>query len=144
VLRTPVVGTSVYYALVSSQAIERELRTHIYYDPAMVTPAVVQDQYTFAHQPGSQYAAAAFLAGRLSLPMRLAFSSLESPTLLLWGRDAYYTPVGDAMDLLYRCPAARLEVLDDCGMLPHDERAGEFLSRVNPFLRALPPMTQAA
>lgn len=137
-LRTPVLGTSVYYGMVSQRAIERELREHIYFDPHMVTPAVVQDQYVFAHQPGSEYAAAAFIAGRLSLPMRLAFSSLEQSALLVWGRDAYYTPVGDAMDLLYRCPTARLEVLDECGMLPHDERAGEFLQRVTPFLRVEP------
>ena len=103
-LRIPVLGESVYYYLLSYPALERELRTHIYFDPDMVTPAVVKDLYTFAHQPGSRFAAAAFIAGRLSLPMRLGFASVESPVLLVWGRDAYYTPVGDAMDLLYRCP----------------------------------------
>ena len=134
-LRSPVLGASLYNAMVSRRAITEELRRHIYYDPAMATPAVVNDLYTFAHQPGSRYAAAAFISGRLSLPMRLAFSSLTQPALLIWGHDAYYTPVGDAMDLLYRHPQARLEILDECGMLPQDEKAGEFLQLTEDFLR---------
>jgi pimeloyl-ACP methyl ester carboxylesterase len=134
-LRSPVLGTSLYNAIMSRKSLAEELRRHIYYDPAMVAPAVVNDLYTFAHQPGSQYSAAAYFAGRLSLPMRLAFSSLEQPALLVWGRDAYYTPVGDAMDLLYRHPQAQLEIIDECGMIPHDEKAGEFLLVTEKFLR---------
>jgi len=143
-MRAPVLGTSLYNAVVSRQAMLEELRRHVYYDPAMVTDAVVNDLYTFAHQPGSQYAAAAFMSGRLSLPMRLAFSSLALPTLLLWGRDAYYTPVADAADLLYRHPQAKLEILDECGMIPHDEKAGEFLQLAEPFLRKAEGEEQAA
>lgn len=135
VMRTPVLGTSVYNAMMSRQAMLEELRRHVYYDPAMVTDAVLNDLYTFAHQPGSRYAVAAFLSGRLSLPMRLAFSSLSLSTLLIWGRDAYYTPVADAADLLYRHPQAKLEILDECGMIPHDEKAGEFLTLVEDFLQ---------
>ncbi|MHB0938917.1 MAG: alpha/beta fold hydrolase [Armatimonadota bacterium] len=143
-MRAPVLGTSLYNAMVSRQAMTEELRRHIYYDPAMATDAVVNDLYTFAHQPGSQYAAAAFMAGRLCLPMRMAFSSLSVPTLMIWGRDAYYTPVGEAMDLLYRHPQARLEILDECGMLPHDEKAGEFLQLATEFLRKPAGGVQAA
>jgi len=143
-LRSPLLGTSLYNTIVSRQAMTEELRRHIYFDPAMATPAVVSDQYTFAHQPGSRYAAAAYLAGRLSLPMRLAFSSLTQPVLLVWGSDAYYTPVGDAMDLLYRHPQAQLEILEDCGMLPQDEKAGEFLQVAEAFLRKSLGEVQAA
>jgi len=143
-MRTPVLGTSLYNTMVSRQAMTEELRRHIYYDPAMASEAVVNDLYTYAHQPGSQYAAAAFVSGRLSLPMRLAFSSLAQPALLIWGRDAYYTPVGEAMDLLYRHPQAKLEILDECGMLPHDEKAGEFLQLTEDFLRKVEGEEQAA
>ena len=134
-LRTPVLGTSLYNNLVSSGNIERELITHDYYDASMATADVVETEYAFAHLPGSQYAAAAFLAGRLDLPMRLAFASLSQPVLLIWGRDAFYTPVSEAADLLFRLPSARLEVLDECGMLPHDEKAGEFIHLVDDFLQ---------
>lgn len=143
-LRLPLLGTSLYYTLVSMQMIERELSEHVYYNPAQVTPALVEELYAATHQPGSRYAAAAFIAGRLDLPMRLAFSSLTQPTLLVWGHESYYTPVAEAADLLYRHPAARLVFIDECGMLPHDEKAGDFLSRVGDFLSGYETGEEAA
>lgn len=132
-LHTPVVGTSLYYALVSRAAIEQALRVHYYHDPSMVTSGLVDYIHTAAHQPGSQYAAAAFLAGRLNLPMRMAFAALTQPTQMFWGREAFFTPLSDAADLLYRDPRASLEVVADCGMFPHDEKAGAFLQGVQAF-----------
>ncbi|HEY3377874.1 MAG TPA: alpha/beta fold hydrolase [Armatimonadota bacterium] len=134
IMQAPVVGTSIYYSLVSRPGIERELREHIYYDPTFVTPEMVDFLHASAHQPGSQHAAVAFVTGLLDLPMRMAFADIDQPTLLIWGRDAEYTPVGDAADLLYRDPKAQLSIFDDCGMLPHDEKAGEFIRTVRPFL----------
>ncbi|HEY3415471.1 MAG TPA: hypothetical protein VGM23_01190, partial [Armatimonadota bacterium] len=130
----PVVGTSTYFAMMTMHGIERELKEHIYADPTLVTPEMVEQLYIASHQPGGQYAAAAYLSGRLDLPMRLAFADLDRPTLLVWGRDAYYTPLTDAADLLYRSPQAKLEILNDCGMLPHDEKAGEFIRLARDFL----------
>jgi pimeloyl-ACP methyl ester carboxylesterase len=144
-LKVPVFGESAYNAMVSYAAIEHELKGHVYYDPLLVSPAMVHTQYVLAHQPGARYAAAAFIAGRLDLPMRMAFSLLQKPVLILWGQDAFYTPVSDAVDLLYRHPNARLEILDECGMLPHDERAGEFLRlTVDFFTRPEAMMGEAA
>lgn len=133
-LRAPVLGTSLYNALVASPNIERELLEHVYFDPTAITPETVSQLYTAAHQPGSKYAATAFITGRLDLPMRQAFSSLSQPVLLVWGREAYYTPITDAADLLFRHPQARMVILDECGMLPHDEKAGDFLLLVRDFL----------
>lgn len=133
-LRAPVLGTSLYNSLVSQRNIERELQLHAFYDPAMATPGLVRYLYVSAHQPGSQYAAAAFISGHLDLPLRMDFAALTQPVLIIWGRDAYYTPIGDAADLLFRHPEARLEILDECGMLPHDEKAGEFLRLTRDFL----------
>ena len=133
-LRSPILGTALYNSLVTAGNIEQELITHYYYDASMVTLDVVDTLYAFAHQPGSQYAAAAFMTGRLGLPLRLAFSSLTQPVLLLWSRDAYYTPIIEAADLLYRHPETRLEIIEECGMLPHDEKAGEVIHLVSDFL----------
>ncbi len=99
-VRAPVLSSSLYYAITSRWALERELKTRIYFDPDQVTPDMVDFLYAASHQPGSQYAASAFIAGQLDLPMRMAFSALTQPVLIVWGRDAYYTPVGEAADLL--------------------------------------------
>ena len=44
----------------------------------------------------------------------------------------------------YRHPQAKLEILDECGMIPHDEKAGEFLQLAEPFLRKAEGEEQAA
>jgi len=143
-LSSPVLGASLYNSLMSCRNIAHELREHIYYDPTQVTPEMVDCLHTAAHQPGAQRAGAAYFAGRLDLPMRMAFADLLQPVLLAWGRDAYYTPVEDSADLLFRHPQARLEFFDECGMLPHDEKAGEFLRLVREFFGQAMPGELAA
>jgi len=133
VLDAPILGTSIYNSIVSMRGIEQELNLHVYYDPTFVTPDMVQYLYVAAHQRGSRHAAAAFISGRLDLPMRMAFADISQPVLIIWGRDAYYTPIGDAADLLYRNPKARLQIFDDCGALPQDEKAGEFIRTARDF-----------
>lgn len=144
VLDSPLLGTSIYNSIVSKRNIERELREHTYYDELMATPELVQFLYASSHQRGCQHAAAAFVSGKLDLPMRMAFSDLTQPVLVIWGRDAFYTPVGDAADLLYRHPQARLNIYDNCGMLPQDEKAGDFLRDVRDFFEAVNPGEMAA
>ncbi len=134
VLRSPVLGTSIYNYFVSRGGIRRELIDHIFYDPTLVTPELVNQLYAAAHQPGSQFPTAAYLSGRLDLPMRMAFTALKQPVLLVWGGQAHYTPEEDAADLLFRAPHARLTVFDECGMLPHDEQAGQFIRASYDFL----------
>jgi pimeloyl-ACP methyl ester carboxylesterase len=74
----------------------------------------------------------------------LPFSALTQPTMLVYGSNAYYTPVADAADLVYRYPQARLTVIQNSGMLPHDEEAGDFLYVVNDFLASVTGEEQAA
>lgn len=143
-LRAPVLGTSLYYALATHDTIEQDLRERRYFDPTAVTPEMVDAVYQSAHQPGAGYPMAAAWTGKLDLPLRPAFSALEQPTLMVWGRHAADTPVREAADLQYRQPHARLVVMDRCAMLPHDERAGEFLSVVRDFLHGAEASEQAA
>lgn len=141
---TPVFGTTAYYHVAARANIERELKEHIYYDPAMVTPDVVDTLYASAHQSGSQYAVGALMAGQLDLPMRLAFADLQQPVMLIWGREAAYTPVSDATDLLVRAPQSTLQVIDACGMLPQDEHAGETIRLLREFFAHDMPGEMAA
>jgi pimeloyl-ACP methyl ester carboxylesterase len=120
--------------MMSMAGIESYLKERVYYDPTFVSPDMVRFLHSCAHQRGSQFGAAAFIAGRLDLPMRMAFSDISQPVLMVWGADAFYTPLSDSVDLLYRHPQAQLVVLEHCGMLPQDEKAGEFIRLVRDFL----------
>ena len=137
-LRTPIVGTTLYNLLVSTPSIRYFYAREGYYDTSRIDPATVQYTWDSAHQPGARYAPASFAAGTLDPEFDLAteLAVLETPATLVWGRDAGLVPLRDGRDL---AEAADLElvVIDYATQLPHAEHPDEFVE----YLRAeLPPV----
>ena len=67
-----------------------------------------------------------------SLPHYLG--RVNTPTLLVWGRQDAIIPVECGEMFQQALPNARLEVIDHCGHSPALEKPGEFLAAVNGFL----------
>jgi len=56
----------MYNVLVSNEnAIQSQYKSHVYADPANVTPEIVQSRYALTKKPGARYVPAAFLTGLL-------------------------------------------------------------------------------
>jgi len=55
---------------------------------------------------------------------------VEVPTLVVWGAEDRIIPAGAGHRIHEAIPVSRLEVVLDCGHLPHVEKAGEFSSIV--------------
>ncbi len=94
-VRTPIVGTTVYNLLASKPSIRYFYDRDGYYDSAAIDDAKVAYAWKGAHQPGSRYASASFAAGTLDPDVDLAttLAELEVPTTLVWGRDAELVPL---------------------------------------------------
>jgi pimeloyl-ACP methyl ester carboxylesterase len=137
-LRTPVLGTSVYNAIASRASIRKYLATRIYADPTRVTDEVVDAYYTSAHQPGGDNALPSFVSGYLNANVAEAFKGVVDLPLIVWGAEAKQTPVSQAEAFLQANPNAKLEVIEGAGMLPHDENPEAFLTAVRPFLAGAP------
>lgn len=58
---------------------------------------------------------------------------IDVPTLLLWGDKDKVVPPGYGPEFQKLIPGARLEIIKDCGHLPHVERADEFVDRIVAF-----------
>jgi len=136
VLQAPVLGLNLYNALASHKSIRHYLEAEVYADPQHVTPEMVRQYHAMAHQPGAQYPIRAFLSGRLNINTAYAFSELDIPVVLLWGRRATKTPVSDADAFIDRNPRAHLRVFDHSALLPHDEEAATFNEALREFLGA--------
>lgn len=136
-LRLPVQGRAAFNALVSRPSLRYFLRRQVFSDRAFATDQLVDQNWATAHQPNARYAPAAFVSGRLNYPLKPYFARLQQPTLLMWGADARVTPVSEGEALRALNPRARLEVLRDCRLLPHDEKADSFLEIAVPFLTAV-------
>ena len=134
-LRSPVQGETLFNALVSRPSIRRFLERGAYADPARVTDPIVDQHWATAHQPNARYAPAAFIGRRLNFPLHARLARVRQPTLLVWGRQARLTPLSEAAPLQKANPRAELRVIEDAGMLPHDEQPEQFLEVVVPFLR---------
>lgn len=133
-LKTPVVGTSVYNALTSRAAMRKYLIDHVYFERSKVTPELVDVYYTAAHQPGADAVLPYFLSGYLNQNVTDFFPGVVDLPLLVWGRHAEQTPLGQSEPFLKMNANAKLEVIEDSGALPHDEQPKAFLAAVRPFL----------
>jgi pimeloyl-ACP methyl ester carboxylesterase len=136
-LKSPIVGEAAFNALVSKPSLRYYLEKQSYYNPSAVTDAMVEYYHVAAHQKNARYAPAAFVAQQLNWPVRHAFANLTQPALVVWGANAMIAPLKYAQTFRHVNPRARLEILEWCGAVPHDECVDRFVSLVQPWL-ALP------
>jgi pimeloyl-ACP methyl ester carboxylesterase len=133
-LRSPVVGTAVFNALTSRASLRYFLAEKSFFDPHLVTDEMVETHWQMAHQPGGQWAPAAFLSQRLNRDVRQAWQSLTQPVLIVWGGQAQPTPVETVQHFLHLRPTTDVQIFDRCGILPHDEHARRFNTLVQDYL----------
>ena len=125
-LQSPVLGTSFYNVMASERSIREYARKQLFYDHSRVTDRLVANLYASSHQQGAQHAIAAYLSGYLNIDTRDAFARLSQPTILVCGKQDFTTPLGSAVALAELNPRTRLEIFDNCRMLPEQEHPERF------------------
>ena len=108
--------------------------------PGRAPKAWVSEQYRLARTPGFLAAQLAALRAELDpLGQREVLldelPSLTMPTLLVWGERDRVLPVWQARPALARLPEGSLEIIPDCGHLPHVEWPDRFVQALDGFLR---------
>jgi len=134
VLKSPLLGEAAFNALVSKPVLRFLLEKQGYYDKAAVTDEMVEYHHVATHQKNARYAPAAFLAQQLNLSVRHAFANLTQPVLVVWGANATIAPLKYAQTFRHVNHHARLEVIERCGAVPHDECADGFIDLVRHWL----------
>lgn len=131
---TPVVGSSLYHAIVSRRGIRFYLRRMSYYDPTFMTEDLVESYYKIGHQPGAKYFPAAFASGKLNQGVADYWPRIPHKTLVCWGQEARTSPVAEIENFTRRNPRSEPRIFRDAALLPHDERAETFNEQVRKFL----------
>jgi pimeloyl-ACP methyl ester carboxylesterase len=131
---TPVLGETLYHAIVSRAGLRYYLENMAYHDPGFVTEDLVEDYHRRSHQRGAKYFPAAFASGKLNLGVGDTWPRVPHRTLICWGQEARTTPVSELQDFVRRNPRAEPRVFRDAALLPHDERAKTFNAEVRKFL----------
>jgi len=130
----PILGDSVYHAIVSRAGIRYYLKGMAYHDPKLVTDEVVEDYYRAGHGPGSKHFPASFVSGKLNLGIRDLWPRVPHKSLLCWGQEAETVPVSDLGEFTRNNPRAEPRVFRDAALLPHVERSSTFNDQVRRFL----------
>ncbi|HEV2094368.1 MAG TPA: alpha/beta fold hydrolase [Rubrobacter sp.] len=130
----PILGDTLYHALVSRAGIRYYLEKMAYYDPALVTDVVVEDYYRAGHGPGSRHFPASFVAGKLNLGIRELWPRVPHKSLVCWGQEAETVPLSDLGNFARNNIRSEPRVFRDAALLPHLERSGTFNREVRKFL----------
>ena len=136
-LTAPLLGQALFNGLVSKPSLRYYLEKQAYFDPAAVTDEMVEYYHVAGHQRNARYAPAAFVAQQLNWPARHAYANLTQPALVIWGANAVIAPIKYAQTFAHVNRFTRLEILDRCGAVPHDEQAERYVSVMRHWL-ALP------
>jgi 4,5:9,10-diseco-3-hydroxy-5,9,17-trioxoandrosta-1(10),2-diene-4-oate hydrolase len=107
--------------------------------PGRAPKAWVSEQYRLARTPGFLAAQLAALRAELDpLGQREVLldklPNLTMPTLVVWGERDRILPVWQARVALARLPQGSIEIIPDCGHLPHVEWPDRFVRALDGFL----------
>ncbi|WP_339104532.1 alpha/beta fold hydrolase [Haloterrigena salinisoli] len=127
-VRTPVVGTTIFNLLASKPSIRYFYDRDGYYDSDRIDDEAVAYAWRSAHQPGARYAPASFSSGTLDpdFDLKTELAAIDTPTTLVWGRDADLVPLREGRDLA-EAADTDLVVIDYATQLPHAEHPEKFV-----------------
>ena len=132
--RAPVLGNTLYHAIVSRRGLRYFLRGMTYDDPGFVTGKLVEDYYRITHQPGARYFVSAFVSGKLNLGVAGLWPRVPHRTMICWGLEAKTAPVDQAQRFVANNPRSEPRLFKNAALLPHDERSETFNEEVRAFL----------
>lgn len=116
--RTPLVGQIVKYVV--RRPILEQFVKQVYYDQTKVTELLINRYYDLFTRDGNTDA---FLA-LVNQPYKdntKNLKSIESPTLILWGREDAWIPVHNAQRFRQLIPNAKLKIYPFVGHVPMEE-----------------------
>jgi pimeloyl-ACP methyl ester carboxylesterase len=137
-LRAVGVGGSLAERLPFRRPLVRAGLRQVFFDDSHVTPERVEEYLAPLARPGALAAVQSLLASRSGweggrIPELM--KGIRSPTLVLWGRQDVWIPVGDADRFETSIPGSRKVVLDRCGHVPQEEHPHETARLIGEFLK---------
>ena len=108
--------------------------------PECVPAEWLEEQQRLTQLPGFLEAVVSALRAHIDLRgqrevLLEKLPQLQMPTLIIWGSSDQIFPESQAKEAVSRLERGTLELVPECGHLPHIERPDDFLAALNPFLR---------
>jgi pimeloyl-ACP methyl ester carboxylesterase len=137
VLRIPVINWMVMN-LVPAHLRASYVLHQLFHDPAGVSDERISRHAEFLNQPGSFHSFVECAKQMVPAhPDSIAqmITTIDAPTLILWGADDTAIPLDHARRLHQDIRNSRLAIIPNCGHIPHEEMPEESLSAILSFLK---------
>lgn len=135
--RTPLLARFIYRNHVSTKSsVAGWLRKVSASDPGIVTDETIDVFATCAQQPAAEYAALAWLSGKLGFDLEARWRTLSSPVALLWGDEEPSEPESRAFRFQRLLPTSTLTVISRVGAMAALEAPEAMIGALNEQLRS--------
>ena len=140
VLRTPIIGEIGLSLVPPEVQMERALAI-AYHEDGKVTPETISNYADALRSEGGRHA---LLRTIDSLDPEQAdlisarYKELKLPTLILWCEHDKIVPLRFGKRLAFDIPNAKIDVIEDCGHIPHEEQPQETISAIRKFMTDRP------
>lgn len=133
-----VLGAPIIYLSPSRLAAKMTLRM-CYYDRKKITAEQVKAYASPLASLGGRHAL--LETARQCIPANVdelvaRLGTIKVPTLILWGREDRVMPLAVGELLHQFIPDSILEVIEECGHIPQEEKPAETIARISAFLAA--------
>lgn len=129
----PLVGQGLFDLVVTKPSMRGFLSQTYHDSTTFVTRELLDAYWATTHVPDARWAVAAFIGFQLNLNVRDALRRLEMPLLVTWGAQAKEVPRRELEAYQAERPDAEYALFDQCGSLPHDEKAVQWYAAVEAF-----------
>ena len=129
-LTSPPIGSGFYETVASEAELGLFLRS-CFHQSRHVIPQLVERLRDNALRSGTIHPYASLITGYLDKHLLAALPRVQTPMLLVWGRQARPTPMEHSVRLLAVARNSRLQVVENAGAWPHHEQS----TQVNKLIR---------
>jgi pimeloyl-ACP methyl ester carboxylesterase len=109
---------------------------NVYANPDLVTDELVERYYELALREGNRNALKARFEQTLPGALADKISTINVPTLLIWGKKDKLIPLKFGKKFAQEIPNSQLIIFDDLGHVPHEENPQTTVSAVINFLKS--------
>src|SRR5204862_7525219 len=107
-----------------------------FFHSELVTPELIERLPDSARRPGTIHPYASLLTGCLDRNLLASLPRVETPLLLVWGRQAKPTPVEHSVRLVAVARNSRLQVIENSGAWPHHEQSATVNRLIEEFIKS--------
>ncbi len=129
------IASHLFKNVLPKSLVEKSVKD-VYGNPDLVTDELVERYYQLSLREGNRSALKARFEQTLPGALADEISTINVPTLLIWGKQDKLIPLKFGKKFAQELPNSQLVIFDDLGHVPHEENPQKTVTAVIDFLKS--------